>query len=550
LIEQSHPNKEMIEQIWLWLRIEPLSIDDLQKKLDQLKLKQDPELMIKHLSSANVIKYDSQIQKYIALEAFRQESDIAKFQIDTEMISKHRVGEESRLNEMMNFTQHHGCKHGFLLHYFGEQQARECPKVRLQEQDLKCDHCVGKSLLDTSENSGCNEAEFVMIQKALSGVVRAEGRFGLVKVADMLIGSESTEIKKTSLVKLSTYGVLRELSKTACKDFLYWLMDQGFIQNQGQEYPTISITTLGLDVLFKRVPFQGAFPKDLISKKDRKVKKEDQQADFKQTQQKMGSFKDLAKNQPTSAVQGSWRSLTQTASTQSPLPTGSWRSFSNAKASPNLAKDQGSLPKASHQKPKFQAQAQVQGKEEAQDHYSLQAKLQQFALKYSKILGVPSMQILNQESISQIVSLLPKDQATLMTVSGFTPMKWARFGQELLSIVKQYIQETSIFGSEQYDQEDGMYDQGNMYEEHHQEQHHHVTQDLQSELRTKIKTFRSLKAKEDHVPAYVVFHDSVVEQLVLHRPTTKEDFLKIQGLGPAKWAKYGPSILEIIQEHL
>jgi ATP-dependent DNA helicase RecQ len=52
------------------------------------------------------------------------------------------------------------------------------------------------------------------------------------------------------------------------------------------------------------------------------------------------------------------------------------------------------------------------------------------------------------------------------------------------------------------------------------------------------------------VPAYVVFHDSVVEQLVLHRPTTKEDFLKIQGLGPAKWAKYGPSILEIIQEHL
>ena len=53
-------------------------------------------------------------------------------------------------------------------------------------------------------------------------------------------------------------------------------------------------------------------------------------------------------------------------------------------------------------------------------------------------------------------------------------------------------------------------------------------------------------AEEANVPAFTVFHNRSLIQMAEIRPGTKETFLKIHGVGPAKWEKYGQLFLDAI----
>ncbi len=48
------------------------------------------------------------------------------------------------------------------------------------------------------------------------------------------------------------------------------------------------------------------------------------------------------------------------------------------------------------------------------------------------------------------------------------------------------------------------------------------------------------------MPPYVVFHDKALREIARLRPCGHAALAQIPGLGPAKLAKYGDSILELI----
>lgn len=68
---------------------------------------------------------------------------------------------------------------------------------------------------------------------------------------------------------------------------------------------------------------------------------------------------------------------------------------------------------------------------------------------------------------------------------------------------------------------------------------------LDQDLLGKLKDWRSERARSDKVPAYIVAHDSLLEQLAVRKPQSEGQLLAINGMGPAKLAKYGPEILQI-----
>jgi ATP-dependent DNA helicase RecQ len=64
----------------------------------------------------------------------------------------------------------------------------------------------------------------------------------------------------------------------------------------------------------------------------------------------------------------------------------------------------------------------------------------------------------------------------------------------------------------------------------------------------KLRTWRGTTAKEQGVPAYVVFHDATLRQIATARPATLAELAEINGVGEAKLAKYGAGVLEALAD--
>ena len=64
----------------------------------------------------------------------------------------------------------------------------------------------------------------------------------------------------------------------------------------------------------------------------------------------------------------------------------------------------------------------------------------------------------------------------------------------------------------------------------------------------KLRAWRGKCAKDQGVPAYVVFHDATLRQIASVSPTTLAGLSQVSGVGEAKLAKYGEQILELLAD--
>jgi ATP-dependent DNA helicase RecQ len=62
----------------------------------------------------------------------------------------------------------------------------------------------------------------------------------------------------------------------------------------------------------------------------------------------------------------------------------------------------------------------------------------------------------------------------------------------------------------------------------------------------RLRVWRAATAKEQAVPAYVIFHDSTLREIATECPATLADLARVSGVGENKLAKYGQQILEIL----
>ena len=67
-------------------------------------------------------------------------------------------------------------------------------------------------------------------------------------------------------------------------------------------------------------------------------------------------------------------------------------------------------------------------------------------------------------------------------------------------------------------------------------------------LVTELRAWRSRRAREDGVPAYVVLHDATLHELAVRRPATSAELAVVKGLGPAKLERYGDELLVVLAQ--
>lgn len=63
-----------------------------------------------------------------------------------------------------------------------------------------------------------------------------------------------------------------------------------------------------------------------------------------------------------------------------------------------------------------------------------------------------------------------------------------------------------------------------------------------------LRDLRARLAKEQNVPAYVIFHDSTLRNIAERRPDSMGELAQVGGIGGAKLERYGAEVLEVVRE--
>ena len=137
----------------------------------------------------------------------------------------------------------------YILEYFGDTETGEGCTV--------CDNCLSKA---TGPARFPTDEETVMIQKALSCVARVDGRYGRGRIVQTLVGSRSKDVLDVGLDRLSTYGLLKDLGADYVWGLLNTLIRTGCVTVSGGQYPTLSLTELGGEVMRKQKRIPLALP--------------------------------------------------------------------------------------------------------------------------------------------------------------------------------------------------------------------------------------------------------------------------------------------------
>ena len=137
-----------------------------------------------------------------------------------------------KLKRMQQYAEADSCRRKILLNYFSEN---------LEENCGNCDVC---------SNPRKHFDGTLMVQKALSAIMRMGEKEGANMVIDVLRGSKKQEIVTAGYDKLKTHGAGAEVPAMDWQRYLMQMLNLGVLEIAYDENFALRITPLGKDILF------------------------------------------------------------------------------------------------------------------------------------------------------------------------------------------------------------------------------------------------------------------------------------------------------------
>ena len=180
-----------------------------------------------------------------AIHFLRRDVPFEQLTIDFAELERRKAAELQKLEKVINYAQSRRCRQREILHYFGDSHPFQCHV---------CDNCEPVSTRASSSQAATiehDEATLQAVQIVLSGAARTRGKVGKHLLAKMLCGSESAQISQLQLDKLSTFGLLGDLTQSDVVDFIKSLIHAKLLtQSEPQSRrPLVQLTELGGEVM-------------------------------------------------------------------------------------------------------------------------------------------------------------------------------------------------------------------------------------------------------------------------------------------------------------
>lgn len=169
------------------------------------------------LDSDTLLYYN--IADLVMLTKFAQEGNLAAINLE-------------KLKRMQQFAEADICRRKILLSYFGETPQANCGN---------CDVC---------ENPRKHFDGTLLVQKALSALMRMNEKVGTTMLIDVLRGSTKGELIEHGYNKIKTYGAGSEISYANWEQYVLQMLNLGLIEIAYDEGSNLKVTEGGKEIVF------------------------------------------------------------------------------------------------------------------------------------------------------------------------------------------------------------------------------------------------------------------------------------------------------------
>lgn len=338
-----------------------------------------------------------------------------------------------KLQQMVDLVYSNTCYRKSILNYFGETFLEDCNN---------CSNCL---------NDGEVVDKTLDAQKVISCIARMKRSFGATMIIDVLRGSKNKKVLDLGFDTLTTYGIMKNYSNEDLKTFINTLVSHGFldvVENIGLRgsFPTIKLNEQSLKVIRQEIKVE--FKEDKVTK-SRYVENE--------LYEMLVSLRsEIAKEEGIAPYMvfgdATLKNMASVYATnkEEMLNISGVGQIKYEKYG-NRFEDiiEKYIEEKNIDKSKLNT---VSGKSTGlnSEYFNvttdkkLYERLRDYRLSVSKLEGVLPYMILSSNTLKEISGRYPLDEEQLKDIGGIGPVKINKYGEDIINIVKEYIQENNI----------------------------------------------------------------------------------------------------------